>query len=88
MCVQFCYILGYDSHSQTPTYEPGSQVMLTKTSSPARGLMNNRAKTVLSASEMSTFDYYVSQYEQGHIVVEDFTMALLQLLNTNNKVSR
>lgn len=61
--------------------------MLTKTSSPARGIMNDMAKSLLSASEMSTFDYYISQYEMGYISVEDFTTALVQLLNTNEKVS-
>lgn len=62
--------------------------MLTKTSSPARGIMNEMAKTVLSASEMSTFDYYINQYELGHISIEDFTTAILQLFNTNEKVSQ
>lgn len=61
--------------------------MLTKTSSPARGIMNEMAKSLLTASEMSTFDYYINQYETGYISVEDFTTALLQLLNTNEKVS-
>ena len=61
--------------------------MLTKTSSPARGIMNDMAKSLLSPSEISTFDYYINQYETGYIAVEDFTTALLQLLNTNEKVS-
>ena len=65
----------------------GSQVMLTKTSSPARGIMNDMAKSLLSPSEISTFDYYINQYETGYISIEDFTTALLQLLGTNEKVS-
>ena len=61
--------------------------MLKKTSSPARGIMNDMAKSLLSASEMSTFEYYIEQYETGYISIEDFTTALLQLLSTNEKVS-
>ena len=61
--------------------------MLTKTSSPERGMIDSKAKAILSTNELSTLDYYITQYEQGHIAIEDFTAALLQLLNTNNKVS-
>ena len=61
--------------------------MLTRTSSPSRGLIDSRARAVLSAGELSMFDNYVTQYEQGHIAIEEFTMALLRLLNTSNKVS-
>lgn len=62
--------------------------MLTrKTVSPARGIMNEIAQTLLSKAEMTTFTYYITRYEHKQIGVESLAESLLKLLNTNKKVT-
>ena len=51
-----------------------------------RGMMNEVARSVLSPQELSTFTYYINQYEQYAISVDDLTTALLDLLDTAEKV--
>ena len=60
--------------------------MLTKSSSPARGIMNEVARSLLTVQELSTFKYYITEYEQNRVSVEDLAHALLQMLNTKEKV--
>ena len=64
----------------------GTQVMLTKSSSPARGIMNEVARSLLTVQELSSFKYYINEYEQRRVSVEDLAQALLELLNTKEKV--
>lgn len=60
--------------------------MLTKSSSPARGIMNEVARSLLTVQELSSFKYYINEYEQRRVSVEDLAQALLELLNTKEKV--
>ena len=52
----------------------------------SRGMMNEVARSVLSSQELSTFTYYIEQYHQRGLSVEDLTTALLELLDTPEKV--
>ena len=56
------------------------------TSIQGRGMMNEVARSVLTAQELSTFTYYLNQYQQHGLSVEDLTIALLSLLDTAEKV--
>jgi len=68
----------------------GTQVMLKKQdkSIPGHGMMNEVARSVLSAQELSTFDYYINQYRLHGLPVDDLVTPLLDLLNTPEKVCR
>lgn len=61
-------------------------VMLKKTTSPARGIMNDAAQSLLSKPEMSTFTYYITRYEHNQIAIEELVQCLLKLFNTSEKV--
>ena len=54
----------------------------------ARHMMLELAHTLLAHNEWKTFSYYLDQYESEKIGVEDFVVALLRLLNTDEKASR
>ena len=66
----------------------GTQVMLKKQdrSIPGKGMMNEVARSVLSAQELSTFNYYINQYQSHRLPVQDLVTPLLDLLNTPEKV--
>jgi len=66
----------------------GTQVMLKKQdkSIPGHGMMNEVARSVLSAQELSTFDYYINQYRLHGLPVDDLVTPLLDLLNTPEKL--
>ena len=51
-----------------------------------RGMMSEVARSVLSPTELSTFMYYIDQYEHHGLSVEDLAIALLDLLDTAEKV--
>ena len=50
-----------------------------------RGMMNEVARSVLTSHELSTFIYYIDQYEHRGLSVDDLTTALLDLLDTAEK---
>ena len=52
-----------------------------------RGIMNEVARSVLSSQELSTFTYYIDQYEHHGLPVDDLTTALLDLLDTAEKAN-
>lgn len=52
----------------------------------SRGMMNEVARSVLTSHELSTFTYYIDQYGQRGLSVDDLTTALLDLLDTAEKV--
>jgi predicted RNase H-like nuclease len=66
----------------------GTQVMLRKyeTGVQSRGMMNEVARSVLTTQELSTFSYYVEQYDGRGLSVDDLSTALLELLDTPEKV--
>ena len=51
-----------------------------------RGMMNEVARSVLTSHELSTFTYYIDQYEHYGLSVDDLATALLDLLDTAEKV--
>ena len=51
-----------------------------------RGMMNEVAQSVLTPQELSTLSYYIEQYEQQGLPVEDLVTPLMDLLNTPEKV--
>ncbi len=69
----------------------GTQVMHGKQqtgSIQGRGLMNEVARSVLNTQELTTFNYYVDQYDQHSMSVENLVAPLLDLLNTPEKVNK
>ncbi|CAI8055161.1 Whirlin, partial [Geodia barretti] len=67
----------------------GTQVMLKKyetTGIQSRGLMNEVARSVLTTHELSTFNYYIDQYQERGLSVDDLATALLELLDTPEKL--
>ena len=48
--------------------------------------MNEVARSVLTSHELSTFTYYIDQYEHHGLSVDDLATALLDLLDTAEKV--
>ena len=65
----------------------GKQVMHDEYSGhPTRTIMNDKAKSVLSESEWKTYNYYITQYKQHKLSVEDLAIALIDLLDTTEKV--
>ena len=57
-----------------------------KTGIQGRGLMNEVARSVLTSHELSTFTYYIDQYEHHGLSVDDLATALLDLLDSAEKV--
>ena len=53
---------------------------------PSLTIMQDKAKSVLSESEWKTFNYYITQYKQHKLHVEDLAIALIDLLDTTEKV--
>ena len=52
-----------------------------------RGMMNEVARSVLTSQELNTFNYYVDQYDQKALSVDDLVTPMLHLLNTPEKVN-
>lgn len=61
-------------------------MVLRKTTASAKDAMNDAARTILTKTEMSSLTYYISQYEHKQINIDELTINLFQLLNTNDKV--
>ena len=55
---------------------------------PSLTIMLDKAKSILSESEWKTFNYYITQYKQHKLHVEDLAIALIDLLDTTEKVLR
>ena len=52
-----------------------------------RGMMNEVARSVLTPQELNTFNYYVDQYDQNSLSVDDLVTPMLHLLTTPEKVN-
>lgn len=52
-----------------------------------RVVLEEQARHLLTEPERQTMGYYVQEYRDGHIGVEQLVMALFELLNTHAKVS-
>ncbi|KAM7369295.1 hypothetical protein PAMP_013574 [Pampus punctatissimus] len=65
----------------------GSQVTLSSLVNQSRAMLEEQARHLLTESERQTMAYYVEEYRDGHIGVEQLVMALFELLNTHAKFS-
>ncbi|XP_051536408.1 whirlin-like [Myxocyprinus asiaticus] len=65
----------------------GSQVTLSSLVNQSRAMMEEQARHLLTEPERQTMGYYIQEYRDGHIGVEQLVMALFELLNTHAKFS-
>ncbi|KAG7476838.1 hypothetical protein MATL_G00087080 [Megalops atlanticus] len=65
----------------------GSQVTLSSLVNQPRALLEEQARHLLTEPERQTMGYYLEEYRDGHIGVEQLVMALFELLNTHAKFS-
>lgn len=64
----------------------GSQVTLSSLVNQSRAMLEEQARHLLTEAERQTMGYYVEEYRDGHIGVEQLVVALFELLNTHAKV--
>lgn len=76
-------------HQQVFSSGYGTQMMLSdqENSFQVRGMMNEVARSVLTPQELNTFNYYVDQYDQNSLSVDDLVTPMLHLLTTPEKVN-
>uniref|UniRef100_A0A8D3AUR0 Whirlin n=1 Tax=Scophthalmus maximus TaxID=52904 RepID=A0A8D3AUR0_SCOMX len=65
----------------------GSQVTLSSLVNQSRAMLEEQARHLLTEAERQTMVYYVEEYRDGHVGVEQLVMALFELLNTHAKFS-
>ncbi|XP_049593133.1 whirlin isoform X3 [Syngnathus scovelli] len=65
----------------------GSQVTLSSLVNQSRAMLEEQARHLLTESERQTMGYYLEEYRDGHVGVEQLVMALFELLNTQAKFS-
>ncbi|XP_062410886.1 whirlin [Sardina pilchardus] len=65
----------------------GSQVTLSSLVNQSRAMLEEQARHLLTEPERQTMGYYLEEYRDGHIGVEQLVMALFELLNTHAKFS-
>uniref|UniRef100_A0A8C7QFG5 Whirlin n=1 Tax=Oncorhynchus mykiss TaxID=8022 RepID=A0A8C7QFG5_ONCMY len=63
----------------------GSQVTLSSLVNQSRAMLEEQARHLLTETERQTMGYYVEEYRDGHIGVEQLVLALFELLNTHAK---
>ncbi|XP_046724443.1 whirlin isoform X3 [Silurus meridionalis] len=63
----------------------GSQVTLSSLVNQSRAMLEEQARHLLTETERQTMSYYIQEYRNGHIGVEQLVMALFELLNTHAK---
>ncbi|XP_051534200.1 whirlin isoform X2 [Myxocyprinus asiaticus] len=64
-----------------------SQVTLSSLVNQRRGMLEEQARHLLTETERQTMGYYIQEYHDGHIGVDQFVMALFELFNTHAKFS-
>jgi len=52
----------------------------------SRAMLEEQARHLLTEPERQTMGYYIQEYRDGHIGVEQLVMALFELFNTHAKV--
>ncbi|XP_060791527.1 whirlin [Neoarius graeffei] len=65
----------------------GSQVTLSSLVNQSRAMLEEQARHLLTEPERQTMSYYIQEYRNGHVGVEQLVMALFELLNTHAKFS-
>ncbi|XP_037548001.1 whirlin [Nematolebias whitei] len=63
----------------------GSQVTLSSLVNQSRAMLEEQARHLLTEAERQTMSYYVEEYRDGHVGIEQLVMALFELLNTHAK---
>lgn len=64
----------------------GSQVTLSSLVNQSRAMLEEQARHLLTEAERHTMSYYLDQYRDGHVGVEQLVIALFELFNTHAKV--
>ncbi|XP_030625306.1 whirlin [Chanos chanos] len=65
----------------------GSQVTLSSLVNQSRAMLEEQARHLLTEPERQTMGYYLEEYRDAHIGVEQLVMALFELFNTHAKFS-
>ncbi|XP_059398515.1 whirlin-like isoform X2 [Carassius carassius] len=65
----------------------GSQVTLSGLVNQSRAMLEEQSRHLLTEPERQTMGYYIQEYRDGHIGVEQLVMALFELFNTHAKFS-
>ncbi|XP_056874885.1 whirlin isoform X3 [Takifugu flavidus] len=65
----------------------GSQVTLSSLVNQSRAMLEEQARHLLTEAERHTMSYYLDQYRDGHVGVEQLVIALFELFNTHAKFS-
>eukprot|EP00066_Takifugu_rubripes_P009525 XP_003976555.1 PREDICTED: whirlin-like [Takifugu rubripes] len=65
----------------------GSQVTLSSLVNQSRAMLEEQARHLLTEGERHTMSYYLDQYRDGHVGVEQLVIALFELFNTHAKFS-
>ncbi|XP_055035969.2 whirlin [Misgurnus anguillicaudatus] len=65
----------------------GSQVTLSSLVNQSRAMLEEQSRHLLTETERQTMGYYIQEYRDGHVGVEQLVMALFELLNTHAKFS-
>uniref|UniRef100_G3Q1Y6 Whirlin n=1 Tax=Gasterosteus aculeatus TaxID=69293 RepID=G3Q1Y6_GASAC len=65
----------------------GSQVTLSSLVNQSRAMLEEQARHLLTEAERQTMGYYLEEYRDGHVGVEQLVVALFELLNTHAKFS-
>ncbi|XP_056302923.1 whirlin-like [Danio aesculapii] len=65
----------------------GSQVTLSSLVNQSRAMLEEQARHLLTEPERQTMGYYIQEYREGHVGVEQLVMALFELFNTHAKFS-
>ncbi|KAA0719889.1 Whirlin [Triplophysa tibetana] len=65
----------------------GSQVTLSSLVNQSRAMLEEQARHLLTEPERQTMGYYIQEYRDGHIGVEQLVLALFELFNTHAKFS-
>ncbi|KPP63828.1 hypothetical protein Z043_117878, partial [Scleropages formosus] len=65
----------------------GSQVTLSSLATQPRAMLEEQARLLLTEAERQTLSYYLEEYRETHIGIEQLVMALFELFNTYAKFS-
>ena len=49
-------------------------------------MIDEQARQLLNENERATMNYYLGEYQKGHINIDALVLALFELLNTQAKV--
>ncbi|XP_023687282.2 whirlin isoform X1 [Paramormyrops kingsleyae] len=78
------------SASEKPSFYKGvasSQVTLSSLVNQSRAMLEEQGRHLLTPPERQTMGYYLEEYRDGHVGVEQLVMALFELFNTHAKFS-